>query len=162
MSQEISNNHSSPDEIQKRIQLIKDNCIFCKIVKGEIPAKKIHEDSQFLAFLDINPITKGHTILIPKEHYMMMSFVPDEVLGKIQVLAKQLSELLMKSLEADDVALIVANGQAAGQQIQHFAIHLIPRYEGDNFKLNLEGEKRDEEELKQIKDKLIEKLNAMN
>ncbi|MCH8520187.1 MAG: HIT domain-containing protein [Nanoarchaeota archaeon] len=153
-------NQLSSDEIQKRMQLIKENCIFCKIVNGEIPAKKIHEDSEFLAFLDINPITKGHTILIPKEHYMMMAFVPDEVLGRIQVLAKQLSELLIKSLNANDVALIIANGQAAGQQIQHFAIHLIPRYEGDNFKLNLEGEKRDEEELKEIKDKLLEKLQG--
>lgn len=159
-SNSISNSQPqlSQDEIEKRLALIKENCIFCKIVKGEIPSKKIYEDSEFLAFLDINPLTNGHTILIPKEHYMMISFVPDEVLSKIQVLAQKLSQLLVESLDCEDVTLIIANGQAAGQQIQHFAIHLIPRYKGDGVKLNLEGEVRDEEELKAVKEKVLDAL----
>ena len=120
-----------PDDIKNRIELLKENCIFCKIAKHEIPAKIIYEDDIFMAFLDINPISNGHTILIPKEHYMMMTLVPDEILAQSQVMSKKLSILLKESLKCEDIVLFVPNGQAAGQQIQHFAIHLIPRYEGD-------------------------------
>ncbi|MFP4401843.1 MAG: HIT family protein [Candidatus Nanoarchaeia archaeon] len=150
----------SQEELQKRIELMKENCIFCKIIRGEIPNKTVHEDDNFLAFLDINPITNGHTILIPKEHYLMMSLVPDEVLSQAQVLAKQIAQLLQESLKSDDVTIIIPNGQAAGQQIQHFAIHLIPRYKGDNVNLNLEGQERDEEELRVVKEKVMSKLQG--
>lgn len=150
----------SEEEIQKRIKMMKENCIFCKIIRGEIPAKKIHEDERFIAFLDINPLTKGHTILIPKEHYMIISLVPDEVLGQAQVLAKQVAQLLQESLGSDDVSIIIPNGQAAGQQIQHFAIHLIPRYKDDGVELNLEGAKRDEEELRVIKETFKSQLEG--
>ena len=149
----------SQEEIQKRMELIKENCIFCKIAKKEIPSKIIHEDEEFMAFLDINPLTNGHTILMPKEHYLMMSFVPDDVLGKIQVLARDLSILLQESLGCDDVTLIIANGQAAGQQIQHFAIHLIPRYKDDGVDIHLEGEERDIDELKEVEEKIMKNLS---
>ena len=115
----------SQEEIQKRIQLMKENCIFCKIIKGEIPGKKIFEDDICLAILDISPATNGHLLLMPKEHYMMMPMVPDEVLGHLSVISKYLSDLLKETLGADDVTVFIANGAAAGQQSQHFMQHHI-------------------------------------
>lgn len=149
----------SQEEIQKRIELMKENCIFCKIAKKEIPSHIIHEDEQFIAFLDINPLTNGHTVLIPKEHYLMMSFVPDEVLGQVQILAKDLAILLKESMQAEDVTIVIPNGQAAGQQIQHFAIHLIPRYKDDGVEINLEGSERNQKELKVIEEKVLANLH---
>ena len=148
----------SQEEIQKRIQMQKEQCIFCKIANKELQSKIIHEDDVFLAFLDINPLTNGHTILIPKEHYPMIAFVSDEVLTRAQILARELSVLLQESLKCDDVTIIIPNGQAAGQQIQHFAIHLIPRYENDGVSINLAGEKRDEEELQKVKESMLQHL----
>ena len=87
----------SEQEIQDRIKLMKDNCIFCKIVKKEITSKVIFEDDLCLAILDINPATKGHILLMPKEHYMLMPMVSDEVLGHISVISKYLADLLKKS-----------------------------------------------------------------
>lgn len=100
-----------------------DNCIFCKIIAGEIPADKIHEDEDFLAFLDINPIAKGHTLLIPKKHYQWMQDVPDETISSIFVKAKKIMLNLKDKLDCDYVQVVVE-----GKDVPHFHIHLIPGY----------------------------------
>lgn len=132
----------SPEEIEKRIQLMKENCPFCKIVSKEIPSHIIFEDDICLAILDINPVANGHLLLMPKEHYMIMPMVPDEVLGHLGVIAEHLTELLMKCLGAQDVVKMIANGAAAGQQSQHYMMHLIPRYEDDDLDFSLSSGKK--------------------
>lgn len=152
----------SQEEIQKRIQMMKENCIFCKIVKGEVPGKKIFEDDMCIAILDINPATNGHLLLIPKEHYMMMPMVPDEVLGHLSVISKYLSDLLKESMDAKDTTIYMANGAAAGQQVQHFMIHVIPRYKDDGLNFNVQGNPLPEQELQGLTEKLKLKLNEFS
>lgn len=103
-------------------------CIFCKIIKGEIPSYKIYEDDKCLAFLDINPVTPGHTLLIPKAHHQMMTDTPDELISYLYVKAKELMVSLKDKLEADFVVLSVV-----GLDVPHFHIHLIPRKIGDHL-----------------------------
>lgn len=149
------------EEIEKRIKLMKDNCIFCKIIKGEIESKIVFEDDICFAILDINPATNGHLLLMPKEHYMMMPMVPDEVLGHLSVISKYLSDLLKKTFNCLDVTVFIANGSAAGQQSQHFMIHIIPRYENDGIDFNVEGNsKLSVNELRNLTEKLKNKLNS--
>lgn len=158
MSQELSQ-----EEIQKRIQMMKDNCIFCKIINKEIPSQVIFEDDICLAILDINPATKGHILLMPKEHYMMMPMVPDQVLGHLTVMSKYLSDLIKATFEdCKDTTVFIANGAAAGQQSQHFMQHIIPRYDNDNINFDIKGEKLNPEELKSLAEKFQQKLVEMN
>ena len=147
----------SEEEIKKRMDLMKQNCIFCKIIKKEMDSNIVFEDDLCLAILDINPSTQGHLLLMPKEHYMLMPLVPNEVLGHLSIISKYLSELLIETFKAIDVSIYIANGSAAGQQSQHFMIHIIPRYKDDgiNFNLNNDEENRmSEEEVKLLVSKL--------
>jgi histidine triad (HIT) family protein len=152
----------SQEEIQKRMQMMKENCIFCKIAKKEIEGKIVFEDELCMAILDINPATTGHLLLFPKEHYMMLPMVPDEVLGHLSMISKYLSDLLMQSFTARDVSLFIANGVAAGQQSQHYMMHVIPRYEEDGVEFNLGKGSLSSQELESLTLKLREKLVAMN
>ena len=104
------------------------DCIFCKIIAGEIPSANVYEDEQFLAFLDINPVAPGHTLLIPKAHHPMMADLPDELIGPIYQAAKQLMQRIKAAMAADFVALSVV-----GVDVPHFHIHLIPRRSGDGL-----------------------------
>ena len=104
------------------------DCIFCKIIAGEIPSAKVYEDGRFLAFLDINPVTDGHVLLIPKAHHQMMVDLPDELIGPIYQAAKQLMQRIKAAMAADFVALSVV-----GVDVPHFHIHLIPRRSGDGL-----------------------------
>jgi len=152
----------SEEEIKKRIEMMKQNCIFCKISKKEIPAKTVFEDDICLAILDINPATTGHMLLMPREHYMMMPMVPDEVLGHLSVISKYLADLLKETFNCKDVSVFIANGAAAGQQSQHFMVHVIPRYEDDGLDFNLVGDEVSNDELNLLANQLKEKLSAMS
>lgn len=105
------------------------NCIFCKIGKGEIPCSKIYENKDFLAFLDIKPVSDGHLLIIPKEHTVWMQDTKDEIISNIFVLAKKMMSAQKSGLPCDYVQLSVV-----GTEMPHFHIHLIPRHNGDNFK----------------------------
>ncbi len=107
------------------------DCIFCLIADGKIPSKKIYEDSKVLAFLDINPVTEGHTLVIPKTHYDTISQVPDPELGVIFGVVKKLATNMKEKLGADGLNIMQNNGKAAGQEIPHFHVHIIPRKVGD-------------------------------
>ncbi len=120
----------SPEELQ---EFQKQQCIFCQILAGKIPSKKIYEDDKCLAILDINPAAKGHLLLLPKEHYAIMPQIPDPVLGHLAIVSKHLSQALLKNLKVGGTNVFVANGLAAGQKAQHFMIHIIPRKEGDGL-----------------------------
>ena len=111
-------------------------CIFCKIVAGEIPSFKIYEDEHTLAFMDINPANEGHALAIPKMHATDVHEVPDEVLARTAVTAKRVAGAIERTLHPRGLNLIQANGPAAGQSVFHFHIHLMPRRKGDDLKLN--------------------------
>ena len=113
----------------------KDDCIFCKIANGEIPSATIYEDEDFRVILDLSPASKGHALILPKEHYANLFELDDEKAGKVLVVAKKVITKMKEILNCDGYNLVQNNGEAAGQTVNHFHLHLIPRYEGDNVGL---------------------------
>lgn len=109
-----------------------DNCIFCKIANGEIPSATLYEDEDFRVILDLGPATKGHALIVPKEHYLNLYELPDELAKKAIVLAKKMITKMTAALGCDGYNVVQNNGAPAGQTVFHFHMHLIPRYEGDN------------------------------
>ncbi len=127
------------------------NCIFCQIVKKKIPSKVIFENEKNLAFLDIYPIFKGHTIVIPKRHYQNLEEIPEIELSEIYKVVKELATLIHKKLKIDGYNILQNNFEAAGQVIEHFHVHIIPRSRNDGrFKLKIPREQATEEELNGI------------
>ena len=108
-----------------------ENCIFCKIANGGIPSATLYEDEDFRVILDLGPATRGHALILPKEHYANVIVLPEEVTAKAFILAKKMAAKMMEVLHCDGVNVVQNNGEAAGQTVFHFHIHLIPRYEGD-------------------------------
>lgn len=125
------------------------DCIFCKIVKKEIPVDVIYEDDKTFAFLDINPVNYGHTLVIPKEHYGMMGETPDELVSDIFVKAKKLMKTIKKAMGADFVVAAVV-----GVDVPHFHVHLIPRYFDDGLNNFWPTKKYKEGEDKKIAEKI--------
>ena len=111
-----------------------EDCLFCKLVKGEIPSKKIYEDEYVLAFLDIEPVSEGHTLVIPKKHFPTVFDIDKETLQKVAVGVKKVTEILKEKLDVDACNLFQSNGEKAEQDVPHFHIHVIPRREGDKIK----------------------------
>lgn len=111
-----------------------NNCIFCKIAKGDIPSHKIYEDEHVFAFLDIKPNNPGHTLVIPKEHFENIYTIPDEEFARVSLGAKKIALAIKNSLDADGINLSMNNEEAAGQVIFHAHLHVIPRYKTDGFK----------------------------
>lgn len=107
------------------------DCIFCKIAAGEIPSKTIYEDEQFRVIMDISPATKGHALILPKEHYPNLYEIPEEVAADAMKLAKKLAKKMTEALPCDGFNLVQNNGEVAGQTVFHFHMHLIPRYKND-------------------------------
>jgi histidine triad (HIT) family protein len=110
-------------------------CIFCKIVKGEIPCKKIWEDKDFLAFEDVSPVAKGHTLVIPKDHFENIFDLPEDLAGKINIVCKKVALLLKEKFSVDSVNIINASGKSAQQSVFHIHYHIIPRKENDGLDL---------------------------
>ncbi len=106
-------------------------CVFCSIVKGEIPAIKVYEDADVLAFMDIGPVSKGHTLVIPKMHFDPVVNVPDGILARLIAVVKKIVRAQVKGLDAVGVNVAQANGAAAGQIVPHVHFHVIPRRAGD-------------------------------
>ena len=109
-----------------------DNCIFCKIAKGEIPAEKIYEDDFFIAFADANPVGEGHTLVIPKKHLDNFMDLDLETSEKYLETIKKVAQMLIEKHHADGFNLVVNNGKSAGQVVGHVHAHLLPRKKGDN------------------------------
>ncbi|MCD7957228.1 MAG: HIT family protein [Lachnospiraceae bacterium] len=107
------------------------NCVFCKIAKGDIPSATLYEDEDLRVILDLGPASKGHALVIPRTHAANLFELPDEIAEKAIVVAKKVAVRLKEGLHADGLNLIQNNGAAAGQTVDHFHIHLIPRYEND-------------------------------
>jgi histidine triad (HIT) family protein len=120
------------------------NCIFCKIVAGEIPSAKVYEDAEVLAFMDIGPIIKGHTLVIPKQHFDPLTATPEPVLAKLMAVVKKIAAAQMNGLKADGVNVMQTNGAAAGQVVPHIHFHVIPRYTTDGHRWNWAAKKYDD------------------
>ena len=108
-----------------------ENCIFCKIANGEIPSATIYEDDDFRVFLDLNPAARGHALIVPKEHFANLFEMDEESCKKAIVLAKKIGSRMKEKLGCDGLNLGQNNGEAAGQTVVHFHMHLIPRYKED-------------------------------
>ncbi|MHA1239652.1 MAG: HIT family protein [Promethearchaeota archaeon] len=125
-----------------------DDCIFCKIIAKEIPSKILYENNNTIAFLDIFPISQGHTIVIPKKHFANLETIPVNELYDVMKTVKISSNLIYKNLDIDGYNILQNNFKAAGQVINHFHIHIIPRSGADGkFKLLIPREQATEEEL---------------
>ena len=128
----------------------KENCIFCRIANGEIPSSTIYEDEDFRVFLDLNPVTRGHALLVTKEHFDNLFELDDELCKKAMILAKKLAGKMKEALGCDGFNLVQNNGGTAGQTVFHFHLHLIPRYEGDTAGITWNPGKASPEELKEL------------
>lgn len=111
------------------------NCIFCKIANGEIPSKTLYEDDSFRVILDISPASKGHAIILSKNHAANIYELSDEDASKIMIVAKKAATVLKNVLKCDGINILQNNGEAAGQTVFHLHVHLIPRYENDDVKI---------------------------
>ncbi|WP_332694288.1 HIT family protein [Halalkalibacter lacteus] len=110
------------------------NCIFCKIIKGEIPASKVYEDEHALAFLDISQVTKGHTLVIPKSHHQDLFDLPEDRSKHIFSVIPKIAKGIKQAYQAKGLNIVNNNGEIAGQTVFHYHVHLIPRYgKGDGF-----------------------------
>jgi len=119
------------------------DCIFCKIVSKEIPATIIYEDEEVIVFMDIGPIIKGHALVIPKKHYDPVTQTPDDLLAKLHLVAKRVAQAQMNGLGADGVNIMQNNGVAAGQEVPHIHVHVIPRFADDGHRWNWNAKKYD-------------------
>ena len=132
----------------------KDDCIFCKIANGEIPSKTLYEDPEFRVILDLGPATKGHALILPKEHAGDLYELPEESAAKAMTLAQKIGKTMVQKLHCDGLNLVQNNGEAAGHTVHHFHLHLIPRYIDDGQSINWKPGKPTQEELEAIR-KLI-------
>ena len=113
-----------------------DNCVFCKLLAGEIPSFKLYEDQLTYAFMDINPAAPGHALVIPKYHAANLYEIPSEWLAACAVTARKVAVAVNEVVASDGLNMVQANGEGAAQSVQHFHIHLIPRAMNDDLRLN--------------------------
>lgn len=115
--------------------MAEENCVFCKIIAGEIPSTAVYEDDDFKAILDVNPAARGHVIIIPKKHAANIYELEDEDAAKVFPIAKKIAAALQKTYGCDGVNVLQNNGEAAGQTVFHLHVHVIPRYYDDDIKI---------------------------
>ncbi len=131
-----------------------ENCIFCKLANGDIPTATLYEDDDFRVILDAGPAAKGHALIIPKEHYANLYELSDELASKVLVLAKKMITKLTDILGCDGYNIVQNNGEAAGQTVFHFHLHMIPRYKDDGVGVTWKvGELKEED-----KEELLAKI----
>ena len=128
----------------------KEDCIFCMLANGDIPTRKIYEDDMFTVIMDNAPVTKGHALILPKNHYDNLYELPEDTAGKAFQLAKKLAVKMTERLHCEGFNVLQNNGEIAGQTIYHFHLHLIPRYADDNRDLRMEQTHPSEEEQDKI------------
>lgn len=148
----------SPEEVQ---EMVKQQCIFCKIVAGEIPNYTVYEDKKVMAFLDIQPATTGHVIVIPKKHYSVLPQMPDDDVAYLFAVAKQLSGVVFDTTGAQGVTLQQNNGAAAGQTVPHVHVHIIPRFPDDKLNLEWKPQKMDEKQFAAVQSSIASKAKGL-
>lgn len=133
----------------------KEDCIFCKIANGDIPSKTLYEDDDFRVILDLGPATKGHALILPKDHYANLYELPEETAAGVMKLAKKMATQMTGKLGCDGFNLVQNNGETAGQTVFHFHLHLIPRYENDGQKIGWTPGCPTQDELEEIKNTIV-------
>ncbi|MFW5852602.1 MAG: HIT family protein [Nanoarchaeota archaeon] len=133
-----------------------EDCIFCKIIKGEIPSHQLFEDEIVKVFLDVNPVSKGHLLVIPKEHYVDIFETPEHVLCRINEVCKKMAQLCKSKLGATGVNVVNASGKDAQQSVFHTHYHVVPRFPDDGIDLWFHGKSNSMDELKEIQEKFLE------
>lgn len=133
-----------------------DNCIFCKIANGEIPSKTIYEDEKFRVILDLGPATKGHALILPKDHYANIYELPEEMAGNVMKLAKKMATQITEKLGCEGFNLVQNNGNLAGQTVYHFHLHLIPRYHADGQTIGWKPQEVSQEELEEVRAQIVD------
>ncbi len=137
---------------------MESNCIFCKIIAGEIPSATVYEDEDFKAIMDIFPAAKGHVIILPKKHSANLFELDDATAAKALPVARKIAEAIQTELGCDGMNLLQNNGEAAGQTVFHFHMHLIPRYKGDQVKTTWEQGKYEDGEASALAAAIASKL----
>jgi histidine triad (HIT) family protein len=137
-----------------------EDCIFCRVIKGELPSSKVYEDDEVLAFLDVNPINKGHVLVISKEHQQFIADLDEKKLGKMMIIANKINKAIRRSeIKTEAVNLLLSDGEVAGQEISHAHLHIIPRFKEDNFHFSFSNnEKPTREDLDKTATEIKEKL----
>ena len=135
----------------------KEDCIFCRIANGEIPSATIYEDADFRVILDLGPASKGHALILPKEHFDNIYELDEDTAAKVFVLAKNMAGKMTEALGCDGFNIVQNNGTVAGQTVFHFHMHLIPRYEGDADFLHWEPGRLTDE----VKEEILEKMKTV-
>ena len=131
-----------------------DTCVFCRIAQKQVPASLIYEDEKALAFLDVRPLSEGHTLIIPKAHYETVFDIPQELITYLHGITKRVALAVKKATEADGISIIQQNGEAAGQEVFHLHVHIIPRYEGQKLPSFSDVKETDREKLSQTAAKI--------
>ena len=134
------------------------DCIFCKIVKGEIPSSKVYENDKFLAFLDIMPLNKGHTLVIPKKHYETVLDIPEEGLKEMSIIIQKITKALSLAIAPDGYNVFCNNKKAAGQEVPHLHFHIAPRFTNDGHTFKWSQGRYREGEMDIIREKIAKFL----
>jgi histidine triad (HIT) family protein len=127
-----------------------DDCIFCKVLAGDLPSERIYEDEHTVAVMDINPWTRGHAVVIPRKHAENLFEIEDDELEHVAIAAKRVATTIRDRLDCDGVNLLQSNGAAAWQTIFHLHFHVIPRYEDDPLELPTRPKQASPEELAEV------------
>ena len=135
-----------------------EDCIFCKIIEGKIPCTKVYEDAKVLAFLDISPVNPGHILVIPKKHYETYMDADDNTICDIMKVVKKLSRAVLKSMKADGINISSSNYKAAGQDVPHLHIHIMPRFNNDGLKFDWPSKKYSDGEMKTVAEAIRKSL----
>jgi len=130
------------------------DCIFCRIVSGELPSTRIDEDERTVAFMDINPATRGHVLVVPREHSADLTEIAEDDLAAVAAMAKRIALRQQQRLGADGVNLLNSCGKVAWQTVFHFHVHVIPRYEDDPLELPVRPQEGDPDEIAEDAEKL--------
>ncbi len=131
-----------------------ESCIFCKIARGEISSYKVYEDELTLAFLDVNPASRGHTLIVPKEHFKDVTTCPKDILSHVFKVAQLVAQAQITQLGATGVNIITNAGASAGQSVMHFHVHVIPRYDNDGLKLHFPPQAIEDKDLLLLADSI--------
>lgn len=132
-----------------------DNCVFCKIISGQLPSCKIYDDSDTIAFMDIGPIVKGHVLVVPKQHYAHLLETPPEILQKLILTVRKIADAQKRALQTDGINIIQSNGRVAGQAVEHIHFHVIPRFTADGHHWNWKAQSyADNREMQTLADKI--------
>ena len=135
-----------------------NSCIFCKIIQQQAPASVIYEDKAVICFLDIRPLVRGHSLVIPKTHFVDIFDIPPKSLMDVYSVTKQVSRAVKVATNADGVSIIQQNGKAAGQEIFHFHVHVVPRFTGEKLSSFSDLKAADRAQLDEMAQEIIQHI----